>query len=369
MRGFKTQHLSWGRGLLVGWLAWTAYSMLYAGILSLQVGVVYVYALFGSLLSHYLMALYSVPVWFLVTRVLANKRSPLHLLSHLVGALLYAYVWHWSFLESFHRLFGEKVWQQSQLTFIKYWLIHEAIVVYAVFVGIFYVWRYQQQLREKEQREAELRLHANQMELAVLKAQLNPHFLFNTLNSINALVGSDPEAARRVLAQLAEVLRYSLESDRQPLVPLSEELRFVETYLAIEKARFGRRLQIQMEIDESARPLLVPPMILQPLAENAVKHGIAPKEEGGELTLRVQRQENHLAIEVADNGVGAATTHSDNLLNNGRGLHNTDLRLRKMFGDEAGLQVGNGKEGFQVKFQIPVTSNQESVFSSLFTAH
>jgi signal transduction histidine kinase len=358
MSSVKTKSLSRGRGLLIGWLAWTAYSMFYAGILSLQAGVLYVYSLFGSLLSHYLMALYSVPVWFLITRILANKRWPVHLLSHLVGALLYAYVWHFSFLESFHRLFGEEVWQQSQLFVIKYWLIHEAIVVYAVFVGIFYVWRYQQQLREKEQREAELRLHANQMELAVLKAQLNPHFLFNTLNSINALVGSDPEAARQVLAQLAEVLRYSLESDRLPLVPLSEELRFVETYLAIEKARFGTRLQIEMEIDESARPLLVPPMILQPLAENAVKHGIAPKEEGGELHLRVQRQENHLAIEVADNGAGLAAVPSNDLLNIGTGLHNTDLRLRKMFGDEAGLQVNNGKEGFRVKFQIPVVSDQ-----------
>jgi two-component system, LytTR family, sensor kinase len=347
-----------GRGLLVGWLAWTAYSMLYAGILSLQAGVVYIYALFGSLLSHYLMALYSVPVWFLVTRVLANKRWPLHLVGLFVGAMLYAYVWHLSFLELFHRFFGEQVWQQSQLFAIKYWLIHEAIVVYAVFVGIFYVWRYQQQLREKEQREAELRLHANQMELAVLKAQLNPHFLFNTLNSINALVGSDPEAARRVLAQFAEVLRYSLESDRQPLVPLSEELHFVETYLAIEKARFDRRLQIKMEIDDAARHLLVPPMILQPLAENAVKHGIAPKEEGGELSLRVQQQENYLEIEVADNGVGLSAVQPNDLLNNGTGLRNTDLRLRRMFGESSGLQVSNSQDGFHVKFQIPVKSNQ-----------
>jgi LytS/YehU family sensor histidine kinase len=196
------------------------------------------------------------------------------------------------------------------------------------------------------------------MELAVLKAQLNPHFLFNTLNSINALVSSDPEAARRVLAQLAEVLRYSLESDRQPLVPLAEELRFVETYLTIEKARFGRRLQVKTEIDESAKPLLVPPMILQPLAENAVKHGIAPKEEGGELSLRVQRQNGHLEFEVADNGVGTNGANTNDSLNHGRGLHNTDLRLRKMFGEDSGLQVSNGKDGFRVKFRIPVNSDQ-----------
>jgi sensor histidine kinase YesM len=245
--------------------------MFYAGILTLQAGVVYAYALFGSLLSHYLMALFSIPVWFLVSRILADKKWPFHLIAHLAGAVIYTSIWLYSFLALFHSLFGEEVWQQSQLFMIKYWLVHEASIVYAVFVGIFYLWRSQQQLREKEQRAAELRLRANQMELAVLKAQLNPHFLFNTLNSINALLGSDPEAARRVLAQLAEVLRYSLESDRQPLVPLAEELRFVETYLTIEKARFGRRLQVKTEIDESTKPVLVPPMILQPLAENAVK--------------------------------------------------------------------------------------------------
>jgi sensor histidine kinase YesM len=349
-----SSHRAWSRGLLIGWLGWTAYSLLYAGILTLQAGVVYIYSLSGSLASHYLMALYSIPVWFWTTRVLAKRRWHVHLLGHVAGAPIFAYAWLWSFLTLFHRLFGQEVWEQAQLFTIKYWLLHEALVVYAVFAGISYAWRYHQQVREKEQREAELRLRANQMELAVLKAQLNPHFLFNTLNSINALVGSDPDAARRVLAQLAEVLRYSLESDRQSLVPLAEELRFVETYLAIEKARFGRRLQVKMEIDESAQPLLVPPMILQPLAENAVKHGIAPKEEGGELLLRVQRRADHLEIEVADNGAGADEIHSHNLLNNGRGLHHTDLRLRKIFGDAAALQVSNGKEGFRVKFKVPV---------------
>ncbi len=344
----------WRRSLLIGWLGWTAYSILYAAILALQSQVFFPYALSGSLVSHYLMALYSIPVWFWTTRALAEKPWPVHLFGHLLGATIYACLWLWSLLSLFRGLFGEEVWQQAQLFMIKYWLLHEALIVYAVFVGIFYLRRSQQQLRDKEGREAELRLRANQMELAVLKAQLNPHFLFNTLNSINALVGSDPEAARRVLAQLAEVLRYSLESDRRTLVPLAEELRFVETYLAIEKARFGRRLQVKMEIDAAAKPLLVPPMILQPLAENAVKHGLAPKEDGGELSLRVQRQNDHLEFEVADNGAGTNGTPVNDLLNQGRGLHNTDLRLRKMFGESSALQISNRKEGFRVKFRIPV---------------
>ena len=346
----------WKRALLIGWLGWTAYSALYAVVLSLQVGLVFIYALNGSLVSHYLMALFSIPAWFWSRRVMAKWRWWAQLAGHLVGSAIYAVAWYWSFVELFRLMFGQEILEQAQLLNIPYWLMLEAMTVYAVFVGIFYIWRYQRQLREREKAEADLRLRAKQMELTVLKAQLNPHFLFNTLNSINALVGSDPEGARQVLARLAEVLRYSLESDRRALVPLAEELHFVETYLEIEKARFGRRLQIHLEIEDSARPLLVPPMILQPLAENAVKHGIAPKEESGEVRLRVCRRENFLEIDIADNGVGASSWHAGQLPNNGTGLRNTDLRLRKMFGEECGLQVSNGESGFQVKFRVPIAT-------------
>jgi len=354
MAQFSSAFKTWGRRLIAGWLVWTVFAAFYAGVLYLSENVPYIYALPSSLMSHYLMAIFSIPIWFWTTRVLTRGNGVVQLAGHIIGAFAFAALWHKSYYQIFIWAFGLETFDAAQMERTKYWQMFGAMTIYGVIVGVFYLLRHQQQLREKEQCEAELRLHANQMELAVLKAQLNPHFLFNTLNSINALVGSDPEAARRVLAQLAEVLRYSLESDRQQLVPLAEELRFVETYLTIEKARFGRRLQIKMEIDESAKPLLVPPMILQPLAENAVKHGIAPKEEGGELALRVQRQNDHLEFEVADNGVGMNGTQVNDLLNQGRGLHNTDLRLRKMFGDSSALQVSNGKEGFRVKFRIPV---------------
>jgi LytS/YehU family sensor histidine kinase len=326
--------------------------------LSLQARIPYIYALSSSLLSTYLMALYSIPAWFWSARVLTKTRWPMRIAGHLVGASVYSGVWLWSFLTGFRLIFGEQILQQSQLTNTWPWLLLSAMTIYTVIVGIFHVLDYHQKLREKEQKEAELRLHANQMELAVLKAQLNPHFLFNTLNSINALVGSDPEAARQIIVRLAEILRYALESDRHALVPLSDELHFVETYLEIEKARFDRRLQVRMEIDDAARSLLIPPMILQPLVENAVRHGIAPKEQGGEILLRMQRRDNHLEIEVADNGMGAATANPEELLKNGTGLRNTDLRLRKMFGDASGLQISNGEDGFQVRFKIPVSSVQ-----------
>ncbi len=339
---------------MLGWLGWTAYAALYALVLSLQTGLFYPFALSSSLLSHYLMALYSLPIWFLTTRVLAARSWFLQVLGHSLGSATFAWTWHASLLWFFRLLFGEQVWQSAKLFNIKYWLLHEAFIVYGVIVGLFYARRYQRQALAHERQEADLRLHATQMELTLLKGQLNPHFLFNTLNSINALVSSNPEGARQVLAQLAEVLRYSLESDRRTLVPLAEELRFVETYLEIEKARFGKRLQVRWEVEASARALLVPPMIIQPLAENAVRHGLAPKEEGGELALRIARHNARLVIEVADNGVGAAPVAQEQLLQSGTGLRNTDLRLRKMFGDACGLQIENDRSGFRVNFQIPI---------------
>ncbi|MEK7727992.1 MAG: histidine kinase [candidate division KSB1 bacterium] len=345
---------NWGRALILGWLGWTIYAALYALVLTLQTGLFYPFALSGSLLSHYLMALYSIPIWFLTMRVLAPHAWPTHVLGHCVASAAFAFGWHASLLQLFRLLFGEAVWQSAKLFDIKYWLLHEALIVYGVFVGLFYARRYQQQLLAHERQEADLRLHAKQMELTLLKGQLNPHFLFNTLNSINALVGSNPEGARHVLARLAEVLRYSLESDRRALVPLSEELRFVETYLEIEKARFGKRLQVSWAVDEAARALLVPPMIIQPLAENAVRHGLAPKEEGGELAVRIERQNGQLAIAVTDNGVGAAHASQIELLQRGTGLRNTDLRLRKMFGENAGLQISADANGFRVRFALPL---------------
>lgn len=346
----------WRRALLLGWLGWTAYAALYALVLSLQTGLFYPFALSGSLLSHYLMALYSLPVWLLTTRMLAARPWFIQALGHGIAGAAFALAWHASLLWFFRLLFGESVWQSAKLFDIKYWLLHEAVIVYGVFVGLFYARRYQQQALAHERQEADLRLHAKQMELTLLKGQLNPHFLFNTLNSINALVGSNPEDARQVLARLAEVLRYSLESDRRALVPLAEELRFVETYLEIEKARFGERLQVRLDIAPDTGTLLVPPMIIQPLAENAVRHGLAPKEEGGELALRIVPHHAHLAIEVQDNGMGAGLAAQEQLLQSGTGLRNTDLRHRKMFGEECGLRIQNDHHGFRVNFQIPLAA-------------
>jgi two-component system, LytTR family, sensor kinase len=268
------------------------------------------------------------------------------------------------------------------------WVQLSHVIEYAALCAVWYVIESRKRLREQRERERELVLLNTQMELSMLKAQMNPHFLFNALNTVNALVGSSPELARSVITSLADILRYALESDRRQYVALGEELEFVKKYLAIEQARFGSRLQTGFDVPPDLAACLVPPMLLQPLVENAVRHGIAPKPEGGRVTLTAWRERGAegsdkrdlLALCVSDDGVGMAslpafTTHlvpaeasqfqfqsHAHASTGGRGLAHTDARLRKMFGAEAGLRLESSLEASAdalsrhttVSFRIPI---------------
>jgi two-component system, LytTR family, sensor kinase len=166
-------------------------------------------------------------------------------------------------------------------------------------------------------------------------------------------VGSSPDDARTVVTGLADILRYALESDRREYVRLEEECAFVQQYLAIEKIRFGNRLHTYIELAPEVRQCLLPPMILQPLVENAVKHGIAPKEEGGTVRISIRRDGGFLALNVSDDGLGMVNMPALNLAHGGRGLAYTDARLRKMFGEESGLRMESSAAGTTFFFHIP----------------
>jgi len=150
--------------------------------------------------------------------------------------------------------------------------------------------------RKAEARALELQLLAGQAELRALRAQIDPHFLFNSLNSISALAGSDPAAARRMCLLLADFLRKSLNLSERASIPLEQELALARDYLAIEQVRFGQRLSVQIELDDECRGALVPPLITQPLAENAVRHGIASLLEGGAVRIAAHRRGDGLRL-------------------------------------------------------------------------
>jgi LytS/YehU family sensor histidine kinase len=191
----------------------------------------------------------------------------------------------------------------------------------------------------------------------MLKMQLQPHFLFNTLHAIAELVHEDPRAADRMVAGLGSLLRISLESAGRQMVTLREELEFLEAYLAIEQVRFRERLSVAVEIDPHALDARVPHLLLQPLVENAIRHGVAPRMAAGRVTVSARRENGRVEIEIADNGRGLpnGTPRAE-----GVGLRNTRARLEQLYGNEFRLELANGPAGGAVaRLALPYQTGLE----------
>jgi two-component system, LytTR family, sensor kinase len=207
--------------------------------------------------------------------------------------------------------------------------------------------RIQKKLEEQEKALMQARVDA-------LISQINPHFLFNTLNTVSSLVRFDPDTARQVVLKLSNILRRRLKTQVH-FVPFKQELEFIDDYLDIEVVRFGRdKLQIRKEIDPGALDMIVPNMILQPLVENSIRHGIGPKIEGGTVTIRATRSEGRLAIEVSDDGVGIPEEKRHEIFDSGIGISNVRERLRMLYGPELLLSVeSRNGQGTSIRFEIP----------------
>ncbi len=214
-------------------------------------------------------------------------------------------------------------------------------------------------LAENRVREERLRELAARSELKALKAQINPHFLFNALNSISALIESDPAAAERTLERLAGIFRGTLLASEKESVTLGKELELVDAYLDIERARFGDRLIVTQTVSEDAARVLVPPLILQPIVENAVRHGISPRVEGGHVTIEASVEAGRLRVSVQDDGPGIGDGDSENALSRGYGLRNVRDRLFTRFGPDVSFTLG-GEAGARVEFMIPVEADARS---------
>ncbi|HJQ40982.1 MAG TPA: histidine kinase [Thermoanaerobaculia bacterium] len=200
--------------------------------------------------------------------------------------------------------------------------------------------------REREIDESLLRARLADAQLSALRMQLQPHFLFNTLNTIAGLLEDDAPAARLMTERLERFLRMSLHAGEAHEVPLREELRFVTTYLEIQSARFGDRLRVAIDADEDTLDALVPPLILQPLVENAIRHGVGPRKAGGSITVRAMREEQ-LVLIVEDDGEGARDVRD------GIGLANTRARLRQLYGERQRVTIRTAMgRGFAVELRF-----------------
>ena len=243
----------------------------------------------------------------------------------------------------FGRVFRKLIIYYCHVTVIIYWMIVLANLG----------WHYYRRNRERESQASALATELVRARLEVLRMQLNPHFLFNTLHVISALIHENPEDADRIVARLSELLRVSLEQSDTQEVPLRQELSFLERYLEIEQMRFQERLAVEMEIQPGLGDILVPSLILQPLVENAIRHGIAPREDMGRLKIAARRLNGMLELKVGDNGPGLpeieVASHPE-----GVGLSNTRSRLSHLYGANHQFQLTPAPGGgLEVTLLIP----------------
>jgi two-component system LytT family sensor kinase len=230
--------------------------------------------------------------------------------------------------------------------------LHSNLLTCWVLFGLRHAIEYYRRYRSREVAASRLEAQLAQAQLEVLKMQLQPHFLFNTMHAISALLYRDPEAADRMIARLSDFLRLTLDSAGVQEVPLKREMEYLDKYLEIEQVRFGERLVIHRDVQAGALDLLVPNLVLQPLVENAVRHGIAPRAAGGRIEVTARQMGSSLVIEVSDDGDGP-----DGILVEGVGLTNTRARLAQLCGAGAKLELERrDPAGFCSRLTLPCKS-------------
>ena len=301
-------------------------------------------------IDYLLKAVYTFPVWYVVIYRMDKAPIQTKILAHLTLCPVYLATWFYSYyflldVLGLHGLRGSGRW----------WDVYIPLLVYTTQFALLHNYWYNQKLNIQTRQTFDLREMFLKSEVSALKAQINPHFLFNTLNSISASVPPELNDTRNMVAKLADIFRYVLMASQKELVLLKEEVAFIRNYLDLEKVRFGERLQIYYEIDETAEAVAIPPMLLQPLIENSVKHGISPSIEGGTIGLVVKVMGTSLQISIIDNGVAKQATFPKNAFAKGIGLKNTALRIEKLYQTQLTVDF-NSPQGLIVQFSIPLAN-------------
>ena len=228
---------------------------------------------------------------------------------------------------------------------IEYWLI----------LGAFMAYYYFQQYTDKEVQMVKMENELSNAQLKALRNQLQPHFLFNSLNTVSSLMSLNVKDAQKVLAKLATLLRSMLDQDQKNFIPLQDEIEYLKNYLYIEQTRFMDRLTVSYEIQPASLKAIVPNLILQPLVENAIKHGFSNQTEKGEIVVKSYVKNNDLHMFVEDDGKGC--DHCESILENaGIGLNNTYQRLKQIYKDNFSIKLDSEKgKGFKVHIKIPLS--------------
>lgn len=341
MASFSTR----GRSVVTVLLVWTLFGLLFAG--QAYLGQAYL----GRALSvrdallRWMLCAYA---WALLTPLVVwlNRRFPIDrrrwlaaLIVHGVASLVFSIAGMGLFLLGEQALQSERQVLTRQ-AFVNLFVggLHIDLLIYATLVGVCYAIEHYHRYRERE-----LTAALAEAELAALKAQLHPHFLFNTLNTVAILMQEDAAAARKMLVCLSDLLRMILKKGRAHEVSIREEVQMLESYLEIERMRFNERLHVSVNVDERTLDARVPELVLQPLVENAIKHGIMPRRGGGRVDISVQKHGSELELEVRDDGPGMSAEAATR--GTGVGLANTRVRLAKLYAGRHRFELRNGDTG------------------------
>ena len=345
-------------GVQIGWLA-AAVGFYFFNYLTYVITLAFNESAYGGrtfsdLLGYYavnqafdytLKFILTIPLCYLYFKILKHGHLPFKIALHVLTMIVFVLTWQKLFYLTMESLGKGHLRGASQV-----WDIYIPALFYIIQFSLFHGFEYYNQWQEQKNVEHQLREVSLKNELSAIKAQLNPHFLYNVFNTISASVPPEQERTREMIADLSDLFRYQLKASRTELVPLREEIEFVEKYLDLEKARFGERLVIKTQITEGALSEKVPSMMVQPLVENCLKHGLASLIEGGEVSISIKKEGDLIHFDIADTGVGVK--NKDILLKSeGIGLKNTQLRLEKLY--NSSLHFSDTQpHGLTIKFTI-----------------
>ncbi len=338
------------KALLIYSFIWLFIAMVQTVVLRFRWDFSMVISISDPLLGSLIFGLFGLIIWYPTTYIPVRKESPIYSVTAHIGAgVIVIAAWLFINVGILGALFGSNTDYVSYLYSSLFWRGFVGVMVYLVLVLIYYLVSYARSLRERAQSEEKLRTLVKESELNMLKSQINPHFLFNSLNSISSLILSNPEEAREMTIRLSDFLRYSLKHRESQFVSLDEELVRMKDYLAIEKVRFGDKLHYSMDAPENCRQAKVPTMILQPLVENAIRHGVYESLEPVSVDFKCKLSDGFLQLELSND----YDAEQPSRRGTGVGLQNVSERIRLAY-DGQGRMTSSADDGvFRVVLYIP----------------
>jgi len=330
-------------------LIWVLIGTTHFSLLHFHLEIPWIYSLQDSLVFNALFAGMGLGYWYLVRFSIPKDITDTSPLLTLLGTGIAAiFLWIWISSSMLHLIQPDSVYQQF-LDSSLLWRTISGAFYYTVLVLMYYLIYYYQNLQEQKNRELQLATEVKEAELRMLKSQINPHFIFNSLNSISSLTLSDPSKAQQMIINLSSFLRYSIGKDNSETNLLGTELENIELYLSIEKVRFGDRLQFHNEVQEACYQSKIPNLLLQPLIENAIKHGVQESIETITINLYAELTNYSLVVTISNNFDREAVSNKGS----GIGLKNIKQRLALLYGSEELLRYGVKENVFEVTLEIP----------------